>query len=88
MYIKKKQVTLCTNKQKTSVIMKNFNVIAAFVGGAIIGAAAGLLFAPQKGSDLRKKIMESLRKRGIRLNHKEMDNLVDEIAEEIQTEEE
>lgn len=88
MYIKKKQVTLCTNKQKTSVIMKNFNVIAAFVGGAIVGAAAGLLFAPQKGSDLRKKIMESLRKRGIRLNHKEMDNLVDEIAEEIQTEEE
>ncbi|MCQ2196005.1 MAG: YtxH domain-containing protein [Bacteroidaceae bacterium] len=68
--------------------MKNFNVIAAFVGGAIVGAAAGLLFAPQKGSDLRKKIMESLRKRGIRLNHKEMDNLVDEIAEEIQTEEE
>lgn len=65
--------------------MKNFNVIAAFVGGAIIGAAAGLLFAPQKGSDLRKKIMESLRKRGIRLNHKEMDTLVDEIAEEIKT---
>ncbi len=68
--------------------MKNFNVIAAFVGGAIVGAAAGLLFAPQKGSDLRKKIMESLRKRGIRLNHKEMDTLVDEIAEEIKTEEE
>ncbi len=68
--------------------MKNFNVIAAFVGGAIVGAAAGLLFAPQKGSDLRKKIMDSLRKRGIRLNHKEMDNLVDEIAEELQTNEE
>lgn len=68
--------------------MKNFNVLAAFVGGAIVGAAAGLLFAPQKGSELRSKIMEALRKRGIRLNHKEMDNLVDEIAEELQTNEE
>ncbi len=68
--------------------MKNVNCIAAFVGGAVVGAALGLLFAPQKGSDLRKKIMESLRKRGIRLNNKEMDTLVDEIAEELQTNEE
>ncbi|MBQ0020748.1 MAG: YtxH domain-containing protein [Bacteroidales bacterium] len=68
--------------------MKNLSVITAFVGGAILGAAAGLLFAPQKGSELRKKIAESLRKRGIRLNNKEMDNLVDEIAEEINANEE
>lgn len=67
--------------------MKNLNCLAAFIGGALVGAAAGLLFAPQKGSDLRKKIMESLRKRGIRLNAKEMNTLVDEIAEELQTNE-
>ncbi|MCQ2222368.1 MAG: YtxH domain-containing protein [Bacteroidaceae bacterium] len=68
--------------------MKNFNCLAAFIGGAIIGAAAGLLFAPEKGTDLRKKIMEALRKRGIRLNAKEMNTLVDEIAEELQNAEE
>lgn len=64
--------------------MKNVNLLAAFLGGAIIGAAAGVLFAPEKGSDLRAKIMEALRKRGIRLNQAEMNNLVDEIAEELQ----
>lgn len=58
------------------------------MGGALVGAATGILLAPEKGSDLRAKIAEALRKRGIRLNHKEMDNLVNEIAEELQAAEE
>ena len=41
-------------------------------------------FAPEKGSDLREKIAEALRKRGIKLNRQEMSDLVDEIAEELQ----
>lgn len=65
--------------------MKALDFLAAFVGGAAIGAACGLLFAPEKGSDLREKIAEALRKRGIRLNRREMTDLVDEIAEELQT---
>ena len=56
-----------------------------FISGAAIGATCGLLFAPEKGSDLREKIAEALRKRGIRLNRQEMANLVDEIAEEIKS---
>lgn len=68
--------------------MKALNYLVAFVGGAAIGAAVGLLVAPEKGSDLREKIAEALAKRGIRLNRKEMESLVDDIAEELQKTEE
>ena len=62
--------------------MKGLNVLAAFLGGAAVGAAIGILFAPEKGEDTRHKIAEILRKKGIRLNRNEMENLVDEIAAE------
>ena len=63
--------------------MKGLNVLAAFLGGAAVGAAIGILFAPEKGEDTRHKIAEILRKKGIRLNRNEMENLVDEIAAEV-----
>lgn len=52
--------------------MKALNFVIGFISGAAIGATCGLLFAPEKGSDLREKIAEALRKRGIRLNRQEM----------------
>ena len=60
--------------------------MAAFLGGAAVGAAMGILFAPEKGEDTRRKIAEILRKKGIRLNRSEMDDLVDEIASELKGE--
>ncbi len=63
--------------------MKGVNLLAAFLGGAVVGAAIGILFAPEKGEDTRKRIAEILRKKGIRLDRGEMENLVDEITEEL-----
>lgn len=75
--------------------MKALNYLVAFVGGACIGAAAGLLYAPQKGSTLRfklrrkglearDKINEALQKHGIHLSKDEINDIVDDIQEDVQ----
>ena len=60
--------------------MKALSIVAAFLGGVTLGAAAGILFAPE---ETRSKIAEVLRKKGIRLNRAEMEDLVDQIAAEV-----
>jgi gas vesicle protein len=65
--------------------MKTLGYFGAFLGGAIAGAALGLLLAPEKGTETRKKITDTVddfcKKHDIKLSRKEMDDLVDDIKD-------
>lgn len=62
--------------------MKALNILYAFLGGAIVGCGAALLFAPEKGEELRERICNLLRKKGIRISDEEVDALVAELSGE------
>ena len=65
--------------------MKTLGYIGAFLGGAIAGAALGVLFAPEKGEDTQKKLVDTVnefcKKHNIKLNKKQVEDLVEDIQE-------
>lgn len=63
--------------------MSKSTFLYAFLGGALIGATAAVLFAPQKGSEFRRKIKESLQKKGILCSESEIDALVAQLTADI-----
>lgn len=62
--------------------MKAITLLSAFLGGAIVGCGAALLFAPEKGEELRERIVRLLKKRGIKISDSEVDALVAELSGE------
>ena len=64
--------------------MKSLSILYAFLGGAVVGCAAALLFAPEKGSDLRARIKDMLKKNGIDFSDDEVERLVRQISTQIE----
>ena len=64
--------------------MKGLSVLYAFLGGAILGCGLALLYAPESGSDLRTRIKEMLKKKGIDFSDDEVEQLVNQISAQIE----
>ena len=62
--------------------MKALNILYAFLGGAIVGCGAALLLAPEKGEEVRSRIVRILKRKGIKISDEEVDALVAELTGE------
>ena len=62
--------------------MKALNILYAFLGGALVGCGAAILFAPEKGEEVRARIVKILKRKGIKISDEEVDALVAELTGE------
>ena len=84
-FVSLRPVSIRKSNNKTIKVMKGFGYFGAFLGGALVGAALGLILAPEKGTDTREKISDAvddfMKKHNIKLKRKDVEDLVDEIEE-------
>jgi len=62
--------------------MRNF---FSLLGGAVLGAVAALLLAPQSGEETRAKIRELLKEKMPNLSKEKIEELVDQVVEKAKS---
>ena len=59
------------------------SIIAALLGGAIVGAMAALLFAPKSGKELREDVVRITKEKAEHLNKEELEALVNKVIARV-----
>lgn len=66
--------------------MKGLNLAIAALGGALVGAAAALLLAPEKGEETRRRIREFVKDKCPFAKESEAERIVEQIESFIEKE--
>ena len=63
--------------------MKTMSYVLTFFFFSLVGVVSGVLFAPKEGKETRQKIVDILHEKGLKLSHREVNDLADQIASEM-----
>ena len=74
---------ILTLKTITTMANNTGSIIAALLGGALVGAMAALLFAPKSGQELRDDVVRIAKEKASHLNKEELEELVNNVIARV-----